>query len=153
MSSPVIHKSFTIERTYPQDAARVFSALSDPGKKRRWFAEGKGFSVASYSLDFHVGGFERCRFRRIGGPPMTTDAVYLDIVADERVVFAYAMTVDGAPLSSSLGCMELVLVPAGTLLRFTEHTAFVDGHDGSAARRDGSLEMLAALGAELDRFP
>ncbi|HZS41577.1 MAG TPA: SRPBCC family protein, partial [Polyangia bacterium] len=142
MSPSVIHKSFTIERTYPATAARVFHALSDPRKKRRWFAEGEGFVVDSYTLDFQVGGFERTRFRFGGGPPMTTDCVYLDIVPNERVVFAYAMTVAGAPMSSSLGTMELLPAPSGTLLRFTEHTAFVDGHDGSASRREGSIGLL-----------
>ena len=151
MTQPVIHKSFTIERTYAQPAERVFAALSDPVKKRRWFAEGEGFEVESYSLDFRVGGFERCRFRPVGGPPMTTDSVHLDIVANERIVFAYAMTIDGAPLSSSLGCMELVAVATGTLLRFTEHTAFVDGNDGSESRRVGSLALLESLAQELER--
>lgn len=151
MSPTIIHKSFTIERTYPTTAARVFRAHSDPHMRRRWFAEGKGFLIDSYSLDFQVGGFERCRFRfGAGGPPMTYDGVYLDIVPDERIGFAYAMTIAGAPMSSSLSTIELVPAPSGTLLRFTEHTAFVDGKDGSAARREGSIGLLDALAKELE---
>jgi len=153
MTPAVIHDDFTIERTYPTTAARVFRALSDPTKKRRWFAEGEGFVVDSYTLDFQVGGFERTRFRFGDGPPMTNDTVYLDIVPEQRLVFAYWMTVAGAPLSSSLGTMELVPVPGGTLLRFTEHTAYLDGNDGSAARKQGSLEQLEALARELDAHP
>ena len=150
MSPPVIHQSFTIERSYPAAPARVFSAHSDPASRRRWFAEGKGFIIDSYALDFQVGGFERSRFRfGADGPPMTYDGVYLDILANERILFAYAMTVGGAPLSSSLAAVELVPAPAGTLMRFTEHTAFVDGNDGSAARREGSLGLLEALAREL----
>ena len=149
MAVPVIHKSFTIEHNYRATAARVFRALGDPQKKRRWFAEGEGFIVDSYTLDFRVGGFERSRFRPIGGPPMTTDVVYLDIVPDERIVFAYAMTIDGTPMSSSLGAMELCPATGGTLLRYTEHTAFVDGNDASEARRTGSIGLLAALDEEL----
>ncbi|MCE9672626.1 SRPBCC family protein [Myxococcus stipitatus] len=150
MSTPVIHKSFTIERTYPVPAARVFRALSDPKKKRRWFAEGDGFIIDSYTLDFQVGGFERTRFRFGDGPAMTNDSVYLDIVENERVVFAYSMTIGGNPMSSSLGTMELVPVREGTLLRFTEATAFVDGNDGSAGRREGSIGLLEALAKELE---
>jgi uncharacterized protein YndB with AHSA1/START domain len=146
----VIHRGFTLERVYPTTAAKVFRALSDPQKKRRWFAEGDGFEVESYTLDFRVGGFERARFRPTGGPPMTTDAVYLDIVIDERVVFAYTMTVGGAPMSSSLGTMELRPTGSGTRLLFTEHTAFVDGQDGSEGRREGSLGLLEALAKELE---
>ena len=152
MSPAVIHKSFTIERTYPTTAARVFGAHSDPEKKRRWFAEGEGFIVDSYSLDFQVGGFERSRFRfGTDGPPMTFDGVYLDIVPNERIVFAYAMTVAGRPLSSSLSTVELVASGSGTTLHFTEHTAFLDGTDGSAGRREGSLGLLEALAKELEQ--
>jgi uncharacterized protein YndB with AHSA1/START domain len=153
MSHPVIHKSFVIERTYPASRARVYRALSDPARKRRWFAEGEGFVVDSYELDFRIGGWERTRFRPQGGPPMTTDAVYLDLVPEERVVFAYGMTVAGAPLSSSLGTMELEDTAKGTRLRFTEHTAFLDGTDGSDARREGSLSLLESLARELDAHP
>lgn len=150
MSQPVIHKSFTIERTYPTTPARVFRAHADAQKKRRWFAEGEGFTVESYTLDFQVGCFERCRFRADGGPPMTFDGVFLDIVPNERIVFAYWMTVAGAPLSSSLSTIELVPASSGTLLRFTEHTAFLDGNDGSASRREGSMGLLEALARELE---
>jgi uncharacterized protein YndB with AHSA1/START domain len=151
MNTPVIHNSFTVERTYPANAARVFRALSDPKKKRRWFAEGEGFVIESYTLDFQLGGFERTRFRfGADGPLMTNDCVYLDIVPNERLVFAYSMTVAGAPMSSSLGTMELVPVGSGTLLRLTEHTAYVDGNDGSTARREGTIELLEALAKELE---
>jgi uncharacterized protein YndB with AHSA1/START domain len=150
MSPSIIHKNFTIERTYPKSAALVFRAFSDPAKKRRWFAEGDGFVIDDYSLDFQVGGFERTRFRfGADGPPMTNDCVYLDIVKDERIVFAYAMTIAGAALSSSLGTMEFLQAGAGTCLRMTEHTAFLDGKDGSADRRAGCLELLEALAKEL----
>jgi uncharacterized protein YndB with AHSA1/START domain len=152
MSQPVIHKSFTIERTYPTSAARVFRAHSEADKKRRWFAEAEGFIVDSYSLDFQVGAFERSRFRfGQDGPPMTFDGVYLDIVRDERIVLAYSMTIGGAPMSSSLSTIELAAAPSGTLLRYTEHTAFVDGHDGSAARREGSLALLERLAQDLQK--
>src|SRR5690606_31047758 len=117
----------------------------DPVKKRRWFAEGEGFHVDSYSLDYRVGGFERSRFRFGDNPPMTYDGVYLDIVDERRVVFAYAMTFDGQPMSSSLATVELMPDDDGTLLRFTEHVAFVDGNDNGESRREGSRQLLEAL--------
>jgi uncharacterized protein YndB with AHSA1/START domain len=82
MPSPaVIHHTFTIDRTYPTTRARVWAALSDPKKKRRWFAESTGFVIDEYSLDFRVGGFERTRFRYgAKGPPMTNDCIHLKIV-------------------------------------------------------------------------
>jgi uncharacterized protein YndB with AHSA1/START domain len=150
MAIPVIFGHFTIERSYPAPPERVFRAFTDPVKKRRWFAEGEGFTVDSYALDFRVDGFERCRFRFGDGPLVTMDAVYLDILTNERIAFAYSMTLAGAPMSSSLGVAEFVPSGTSTLLRLTEHTAFVDGKDGSVARREGSLGLLEALAKELE---
>ena len=146
----IIHDTFTLERTYPHPPAKVFAGFRDPKKKRRWFAEGEGFVVDGYSLDFAVGGFERTRFRHGDGPPMTNDTVYLDLVENERIVFAYWMTVGGAPLSSSHSTIELTAVKGGTRLKLTEHTAYLDGKDGSKARREGIEELLGQLGKALN---
>ena len=151
MTPTAIHKSFTIERVYPTTAARVFAAFTDPVKKRRWFAEGVGFIVDSFTLDFRVGGFERTRFRYGDGPPMTNDCVFLDIIDNERMVFAYSMTIGGAPLSASLSTIELEPAKGGTRLRFTEHDVFLDGKDGSESRREGSLGLLERLAQELEQ--
>ena len=49
MESPtVIHSTFVIERNYPTTPERVFAALADPVKKRRWFAEGEHHTVDTY---------------------------------------------------------------------------------------------------------
>jgi hypothetical protein len=70
--------------------------------------------------------------------------------AAERLVWAYGLPIGGAPLSSSLASIELGPPRATTLLRFTEHTAYVDGNDGGAGRREGSLELLARLARTLE---
>jgi uncharacterized protein YndB with AHSA1/START domain len=149
MSDPVIHDTFTLERVYPASADQVFRALADPVKKRRWFAEGDGFVVDGYTMDFRVGGTETVRFRFGDGPSMTTDSVYLDIIDNQRVIFAYAMTVGGKPLSSSITSMELSPARGGTHLRFTEHAIYTDGNDGSESRREGTRGLLEALAKEL----
>ena len=151
MIPTAIHKTFTIERVYPTTAARVFAAFTDPVKKRRWFAEGVGFVVDSFTLDFRVGGFERTRFRYGDGPPMTNDCVFLDIVDNERMVFAYSMTIGGAPLSASLSTIELTPAKGGTRLVFTEHDVFLDGKDGSESRREGSIGLFERLAHELEQ--
>lgn len=35
---PVLHSSFTLERSYPATPERVFAAWADPAAKARWFA-------------------------------------------------------------------------------------------------------------------
>jgi uncharacterized protein YndB with AHSA1/START domain len=147
-----IHNTFTIERTYPATAARVFHAFKDPAQKRRWFADGAGFVIDSYENDFRVGGFERTRFRfGADGPPMTNDCVYFDIVENERLIFAYSMTIGGTPLSTSLATVEIVAASGSrTLLQFTEHTIYLDGNDGSVPRREGTVGLFERLARELD---
>ena len=100
--SSVVHSTFSIERTYPSAPSRVFAAFSNQATKRRWFVEGEGWEIDEFSLDFRVGGREVSRFRFKGGAPMDNDTVYLDIVPDQRIVFAYTMTVGDKRISVSL---------------------------------------------------
>jgi len=145
----VTHASFTIERSYASAPAAVFAAFADPAAKRRWLAEGEGWEVEQFDVDFRVGGFERGRFRHQGGPPITNDTVYQVIQPNERIILAYAMTIDGAPLSGSLLTIEFEPQGSGTRLVFTEQGAYLDGKDGPVHREEGSRELLEKLAAEL----
>jgi uncharacterized protein YndB with AHSA1/START domain len=108
MAGPVVHRTLSVERTYPAPPARVFAAFADLRTKRRWFAEGPGFEVDEFTLDFRVGGFERTRFRSVGGgAPTRNDTLFLDIVAGERIVFAYSLSAEEVRTSAALTTVEL----------------------------------------------
>lgn len=143
------HEQFTIERRYRQSPARVFDAWADPVKKRRWFAEGPGFTLDSYELDFRVGGLERSRFRFGDGPPMTNDTFFHAIEPERRIVCSYGMTLGGALFSVSLATLDVIPDGSGTLLRYTEQAAFFGKTDGVEGRRQGCVEMLGKLAVEL----
>jgi uncharacterized protein YndB with AHSA1/START domain len=145
----VVHSTFSIERMYPSPPSRVFAAFSNQGTKRRWFAEGEGWEVDEFTLDFRVGGREVSRFRFKGGPPMSNDTVYLDIVPDRRIVFAYTMTVGDKRISVSLATVEIAPSGDGTRLVYTEQGAFFDGADKPEGREAGCRELLEKLGEEL----
>jgi uncharacterized protein YndB with AHSA1/START domain len=153
----VAHSTFVIERKYPAAPQQVFRALSDPARKRRWFAEGEGFEVDSFEMDFRVGGFERARFRFKEGTPVppgtpcANDTVYLDIINNERIVIAYTMTVGGNRMSSSQSTFELVPDGTGTKLVFTEQAAFFANADGPQMREQGWRALLEQLARELAR--
>ena len=146
---PINHATFVVERTYPTDAAHVFRAFSDSDRKRRWFAEGEGWQVEKFTSDFRSSGHETSRFRYAGGPPITTDTRYLDIVPDERLVFSYVMTIDGRPSSASLASVELFSTQGGTRLIYTEQGQYFDGGDQALQREIGCGELYDALGEEL----
>lgn len=144
------HDQFTIERRYRQSPERVFAAWAVPEKKRRWFAEGDGFTLDSYELDFRVHGLERIRFRAGDGPPMTNDTFFHAIEENRRIVASYSMTLGGTLFSVSLATVELARAGGGTSLRYTEQAAFFGGIDGIESRRTGCAGMLEKLAAELD---
>ncbi len=151
MASTVVHRIVSVERTYPAPPARVFAAFSDPATKRGWFAESPGFTVDEYALDFRVGGFERTRFRVVGGATGLNDTLFLDIVPDERIAFAYSLTFDDVRTSVALTTVELATAPGGTRLLLTEQVAFLDGIDGTASLQHGWGGLLDRLGDAIRR--
>jgi uncharacterized protein YndB with AHSA1/START domain len=158
----VAHSTFAINRQYPASPARVFAAFSNPAIKRRWFAEGEGFELQEFTLDFRVGGHEVARFRFKRGPAapagapadgteMRNDTTYQDIVPDQRIVFAYTMTIGEKRISASLATVQIVPAGDGTSLTYTEQGAFFDGADGPQLREQGWRALLERLDAELRR--
>ena len=146
----VVHDTIVIERTYGHRPSRVFAAWRDPATKREWFAQGEGWQVEAYELDFRVGGREYGRFRRGNGPETRNETIYLDIVPDRRIVMAYTMAIDGVNISASLGTVEFEAIGARTRLVYTEQGAFFDNADGAPSRRHGWVALLEALAAMLD---
>jgi uncharacterized protein YndB with AHSA1/START domain len=147
--SSVLHSTFSVERSYPVPPARVFFAFANEATKRRWFAEGEGWEVFEYTLDFRVGGSEISRFRFKDGPEVRNDTIFQDIVPNRRIVFVYRMAVASKPLSASLATVELVPSGSGTLMTYTEQAAFLDGADSAQGREEGCRELMEKLAAEL----
>jgi uncharacterized protein YndB with AHSA1/START domain len=155
MEPTVIHNTFVIERSYPVPVQRVFQALSDPAKKRRWFVESGGHEVQDYQMDFRVGGREQARFRFKPGSPVqgltcVNDTTFSDIVADRRVVLFSTMSVEGKCISASLVTFELLPSGTGTDLILTNQGAYLEGADGPEMRKDGWQKLLDRLPAEFD---
>ena len=145
----VTHATFTLERTYDATPAKVFKAFADPATKRRWFVEGEGWEVEDFAGECKVGGVERSRFRFRGGAPVRNDTTYHDIVPNERIIFAYTMTIGDNRISSSLATLQFKPAGSGTQLIFTEQGAFLDGLDTAGPREGGWKELLDALGRAL----
>jgi uncharacterized protein YndB with AHSA1/START domain len=148
----VTHATFVVERVYPAKPARVFAAWAEPKVKSRWFGP-PDEGVDEYSLDFRIGGREWSSGRAPNGMHYTYDAHYYDIVPDQRIVTAYEMHIDGTRISVSLGSVEIKPEGSGTRLTYTEQGAFLDGFDKPEMREKGTVDLLDALGRDIERNP
>ncbi len=134
----VVHASFSLERTYDAGPAKVFHALSDKGAKARWFEGGEGYTVLERQMDVRPGGRERLKGRWANGMTSTFDAVYYDVVPNQRLVYAYEMHLDERKISVSLATIELAPAASGTRLVITEQGAFLDGYGDGGSRERGT---------------
>lgn len=147
----VQHATFVIERRYDATPARVFAAWSQADAKARWFRGPDEAAPPKSDFDFRVGGRERSRGRVPNGPTYSFDALYQDIVPNQRIVYSYDMHLDDRRISVSVATIELVPDGSGTRLVVTEQGAYLDGLDQPAQREQGTRELLEKLGAELQR--
>jgi uncharacterized protein YndB with AHSA1/START domain len=145
----VVHAIFSLERVYDASPSLVFRALSDQAAKARWFEGGDGWVVIERHVDVRPGGRERAKGRWPSGMVTTFDAVYFDVVPDQRLVYTYEMRLDDRKISVSLATIELAPAGAGTRLKITEQGAFLDGYDDAGAREHGTGLLLDRLGASL----
>lgn len=145
----VVHGDFTITRIYEAPPARVYRALTDKQAKARWFVGPPGYVTVEREMDVRHGGRERLRGLFPSGTTTLFDAVYLDVVPDQRLVYAYEMYLNDAKISVSLATMRIEPDGAGTRLTVTEQGAFLDGYDDAGSRERGTGGLLDQLGASL----
>lgn len=96
-----------------------------------------------------MGGHERLDGTLSAGQTFGYDALYQDIVDDQRIVASYDERLDGQRMSVSLMTAEIAAVPGGTRVVLTEQGAFLDGLDSNAQRKEGARDSLGKLAAHL----
>jgi len=147
MDRNATHATFTLERSYPAPPARVFAAWADPAAKASWFTPGPG---SGHELDFRVGGREVATGGPDGGPLMTFETLYRDIVPEQRIVYTSTLSAGADLMTVSLTTVEFTPGEGGgTRLVLTEQGAFLDGQEQPAWREQGTSDQLEALAAEL----
>ncbi|ATU93299.1 SRPBCC family protein [Phyllobacterium zundukense] len=145
----VLHNTFILDRVYAAPCARVFAAWANPEAKAHWFVGSDGWRRSQYQLDFRVGGKEINRGAVKGGAICTYEALYQDIVPDQRIVYTYDMFMKNRRLSVSLTTVEFRPDRKGTRLILTEHGAYLDGEDKPKFRERGTNALLDRLGVAL----
>ncbi|MCX5513902.1 polyketide cyclase [Kaistia algarum] len=149
MKRSAVHATFVIEKHYPAPPERVFAAFADPKLKARWFVGPPEWGQGRHELDFRVGGREISSGGPKEGPAHRFEALYQDIVPDERIVFSYDLHLGDSRISVSLTTVEFAADLSGTKLTFTEQGVFLDGYDDAGSREHGTRELLGQLGASL----
>ena len=131
--------------------SRVFAAFASREAKDAWGddpgLEPADDTAASTEFDFRPGGRERFGFK-YESRTYSYDALYYDIVPDQRIVYSYEMYAAGARISVSVATIEFAKSGDGTTLTYIEQGAFLDGIDGpeaSTLRKGGTEEMLDNL--------
>jgi uncharacterized protein YndB with AHSA1/START domain len=149
MERNTVKATFSLERVYPATPARVFKAFAHEPSKRKWFGGGDEWVQLENAFDFRVDGIEINVGRHASGVVSAFYCTYHDIVPDERIVYAYRMTLDGVPISSSLASIEIRPEGEGTHMTVTEYGVFLDGYDDAGRREHGTNWLMDRLGESL----
>ncbi|MFC5864603.1 SRPBCC domain-containing protein [Acidicapsa dinghuensis] len=148
---PVVHSTFVLERSFAAPLDRVFSAFSDPAKKRIWLSEDGDHPVDSFEMDFHLGGIERLEYKLgddtpFPGTPLVSLSIFQNIVDGARIVQASRMTLGGHCISATLVTFEFSASDEGTGLTVTHQGAFFERSDGPQMREGGWCRLMDSLG-------
>jgi len=139
----LVFGAFTIERRYDARPERVFSAFADCEIKQRWMGCEHVASPVIEQLDFRIGGREVSRGGGEDGEHLF-EGTYLDIVENDRFVFAFVMTVGGRKLSASIASVEILADGNGSRLIFNEQGVCF-GQDGWVEREEGTAVGLQQM--------
>jgi uncharacterized protein YndB with AHSA1/START domain len=148
-SRSVVHDTFVVDRHYNAEPARVFQAFADKEAKSKWFGA-PGIKSEDESFDFREGGKETMTSVFDDGTRFGFFVTYADIVPDERIVYTYEMSMNGKRISVSVATVEVrAAAGGGTDLTVTEQGVYLDGLDKPDQRREGTEQLLNALGQSL----
>ena len=140
MTTAFCHGTFTLNRHWKAQPARVFRAWSTPELKAQWFTgPPERWTLIERALDFTVGGTEilHGRFNETGNTTLFQARFHL-IEPDQRLVYSYDLHLAGVFHSITLASLTLTPEGDGTAVAYTEQIVFVDGTDGTESRRHGT---------------
>jgi uncharacterized protein YndB with AHSA1/START domain len=140
---PTRKPSLTLVYWMKAPAAKVYAALTDPGKIIRWWGPDTGPTVSA-EADVRPGGHFKVVFRTEDGREHTNFGVYQEVVEDEKLVFTWNRP--EVPDSESLVTVLLKAVDGGTQLTLThEELPDEETRDSHRDGWKGALDKLAGF--------
>lgn len=147
----VKHETFVCTRTVRAGVATAYRAWSDIAHKSKWFVGPGGvWSEKVREMDFRIGGKETLIGNLKGGGTTHFDSTYMDIVPNERIVYAYRMSASDELLSVSLGTAEFIPTADGCEIRYTEQAVYYNDEMGAENRRMGTEMLMDQMSASLE---
>lgn len=132
------HTTITIERHFKAPLPKVFDAWAIPEHKQQWFACHDDWKQLDFQLDFRAGGSESNRVAASDGIVHAYQARYIDVIQNERFIYAFDMMLDEIRISVSLATVSFASAHGGTKMTFTEQVVFLDGYSDNGSRLMGT---------------
>ena len=144
--SPIDHDTIIVQRLLDVPVARVYGAFADAKERASWGAPSDTAVFIYDEADFRVGGRDLARCGPKDDPRFRVEARYLDIVANERIVWTETIREVDKLLAANITTLELRPQGQRTELTVTiQVTSFVGPGmiKNAKAGHEGSLENMA----------
>ena len=117
--TPSSDRELTLGRILDATPDKVFRAWTDPELLKQWFAPAP-YTTPTAELDVRPGGANLIVMRGPEGPDMPNRGVYLEVVANQKLVFTDAYTSAWEPSEKPFMTVILTFEPeAGGKTRYT----------------------------------
>lgn len=144
----IAHATIVMERDYDAAPSRVFAAWANVDARKRWSAPADDIRIEYEEANFSEGGRDVSRCIEPGNEDFIATVHYLDIRADERIVFAEDVKHGAKRVSAALISVVLSSHGGKTHLHLTLQIASFDGSDMEQGYQFGWSAALDNLAKE-----
>ena len=144
------HETLVFERDFGCPVEILYEAFADPIARARWGLPSPMATIIYDKADFRVGGRDVSRCGAKDDPRFLVEAVYLNIGANQRVVYSEKVDDGDRATSAALHTIEMSRDGSNARLKVTVQLAAFDGEDAAAGVRFGFNAALDNLREEIE---
>ena len=147
MTLPAQIETIVLRRTFDAPLERAYQAWTEVSEVAQWWTCGEGRPGTILELDVRVGGRMVVAFGNPGEEPSLNTSVYLEVVPNERLVFAMTRMKSGVVRAETRCTVEFRALDNQTEIVLT------DTGIGGASNEKGWRPTLASLQTFLQQAP